>query len=129
MRLTDLEPEFHRYEERMLDPACHKAPGLEWAEPQQRLTEVLVPAASLEDAQGIWFLCPACFVKNGGPVGTHMVLVAFRDRGVPDHLGSHSKEGAPSRWAVSGTDFQNLTLSPSVDCGCWHGFVTNGDAT
>lgn len=31
----------------------------------------------IAEAQGIWFLCPACFVKNQGPIGTHMVLVWF----------------------------------------------------
>lgn len=128
MKLTDLEPEFHRYEEMMLDPISHNPHGLEWAEHQKRLSAVLVEVASLAEAQGIWFLCPGCFAKNGGPVGTHMVDVTFRDRGVPDHLGSHATGGAPSRWAVSGTSMDDLTLQPSVNCGCWHGFITNGDA-
>jgi hypothetical protein len=29
-------------------------------------------------------------------------------------------------WQVSG-EFPDLTLTPSVDAGCWHGFITNGD--
>ena len=32
------------------------------------------------------------------------------------------------RWDVSG-EFPNLTLSPSVDAGCWHGFVREGEVT
>lgn len=100
MKLTDLEPEFHRYETR---------PDGEY----------LPDAATVADAQGIMFVCPAC--------KTHHIQVAFRNRGVLDHQGSHGKDGKPTRWAVSGTGFADLTLQPSVDCGCWHGFVTNGE--
>jgi hypothetical protein len=34
-------------------------------------------------------------------------------------------------WQRAGETFETLTLSPSVDAsaaGCWHGFVTNGEA-
>lgn len=78
----------------------------------------------LEAAQGIRFLCPACFEANGGPVGTHVVLCWFRDKGVPTE-----EVPKPGRWAVSGTCFDDLSLSPSVliTSGCrWHGFVRNG---
>lgn len=84
---------------------------------------------SLADANGIFLLCPACFAKNGGPVGTHGLIVTFRDRGVPDHLGSRGTSGAASRWAVTGASLADLTLRPSIDVGCWHGFVTNGEVT
>lgn len=112
MRLIDLEPKFLRHE--------------------QRESEVLVTVATLAEAQSIEFLCPYCFQKNGGNVGTHGVLVTFRDRGVADAHGSHNTAGAPSRWEVSGTGFADLTLNPSVNLqpGCeWHGWVKNGDAT
>jgi hypothetical protein len=78
----------------------------------------------IAQAQGVLFLCPACFVKNGGPVGTESVLCWFRDRGVPDDA-----LPGPGPWTASGTGFDDLTLSPSVNVtnGHWHGFVTNGE--
>jgi len=30
------------------------------------------------------------------------------------------------QWAVSG-EFPNLTLTPSVDAGCWHGHIVDGN--
>lgn len=80
--------------------------------------------AALADAQGVWFLCPLCFQKNGGKAGTHMVMCWFRDRGVPNDV-----TPGPARWAVSGTSLADLTLSPSIQLlgGCnWHGFVVAG---
>jgi len=82
-----------------------------------------------ETAQGIVFLCPQCFAKNGGPVGTHSVMLWFRDRGVPK-----GHEPGPGRWAVEGRGFEDLTLHPSVDLskgipGEWHGWIKNGVAT
>lgn len=32
------------------------------------------------------------------------------------------------RWQASG-EFPNLTILPSVDAGCWHGFITNGEVS
>lgn len=89
----------------------------------------------LEDAQGIDFLCPVCFEKNGGSVGTHHVLCWFAGRGVPDSLTL-----GPGRWTPSGTGLDDLTFvpgSPPRPCsvhlagpGCgWHGYVVNGEAT
>jgi len=114
MRLVDLEPSFRRHEERREGSKLQRY-------------DIRVP--TIAEAQSVEFLCPACFTKNGGNVGTHLVIVTFRDRGVPDHLGSQSKNGGPSRWSVSGDSFENLTLQPSIDItpGCsWHGFITNG---
>jgi hypothetical protein len=85
--------------------------------------------ATLGEAQGIWFLCPGCFAKNGGPVGTHMTMVSFAGRSVPEDQGSKNREGQPSRWTASGTGYMDLTLSPSIDTGCWHGWVKNGEVT
>ena len=85
----------------------------------------LHPVTALADAQGVLFLCPACFAAHGGPVGTHSILVWFAGRSVPD-------DATPApRWAASGTSIDDLTLSPSVQIECasaWHGFVTNGAA-
>ena len=85
-------------------------------------------------AQGVEFLCPVCFVKNGGKTGTHRVICWSRSRGVPDDLNPK-----PGRWTLEGTGYNDLTLNGdppssarsvrlSSPCG-WHGFVTNGEVT
>lgn len=94
----------------------------------------ILAATSMEEAQGVMFLCPACFLKNNGPIGTHRVICWSRSRGVPD-----SVIPGPGRWKLVGTSIDDLTLEAdypstqrSVDlsksCG-WHGFVTNGLAS
>lgn len=90
---------------------------------------------TLTEADHIIFLCPKCFAKNGGSVGTHMVMVTFTGRNVPDDAGSRGKSG-PTRWSASGTGLEDLVLRPSIlldeslpaEQGChWHGFVgSNG---
>ncbi len=114
MRLLDLEPRFVRYYAQVMND---------------------VP---LIEAQGLLFLCPKCFAENNGPVGTHRISVTFEGRGATDEQGSHDKDGKPSRWGVTGTGFDDLTLHPSIHltnkadehAGCgWHGFVKNGAAT
>lgn len=97
---------------------------------------VMWDVTTLAEADGIMFLCPACFAKNGGAVGTHSVLVTFANRNVPDDAGSRSADGKPTRWAASGTNLDDLVLTPSIlldasqkpEDGChWHGFVgSNG---
>ncbi len=102
-RLADLEPEFLRHEGRTL------------------------PGATFGEAQSIWFRCPVC--RNGR---SHQVLVSFAGRGLAYDQGSQNREGKPSRWQVSGTGIDDLTLHPSVDCtpSCpWHGWIKNGDVT
>lgn len=114
MKLTELDAKFVRYETRN--------GSQQWT----------IPVEAFADAQGIMFLCPVCFTKNNGPVGTHLVDVTFEGRGAAADQGSHGTDGQPTRWAVSGDRFENLTTSPSVllvgGCG-WHGFITNGDVT
>lgn len=87
----------------------------------------------LTEADHIMFLCPLCFEKNGGSIGTHSVMVSFAGRNIPDDVGSRDSTGKPSRWTiVSGTSLDDLVLSPSIlldasrppEQGChWHGFV------
>ena len=110
MRLTELEP----YWVRLTDNGFQRV-------------------ETIEQAQGILFLCPTCFAKNGGPVGTHAVICWSRSRGVPDHV-----TPGPGRWMLVGTSFEDLTLdgdpagrARSVDLGAgeWHGFITNGEVT
>jgi hypothetical protein len=78
----------------------------------------------LSEAQGIYFLCPHCFKKNGS-IGTHIILVWFANRNVPiDKTPSY-------RWQAAGSSYNDLTISPSIDLGIdeWHGFITNGEIT
>lgn len=107
MRLVDLEPKLYRYAG---DKSFAKVPAL-------------------ADADSVMFLCPACFRKNGGAVGTHGIRIDFAGKAVPDNVCIHNSEGKPVRRAVSGTGVDDLTLSPSIlllgGCG-WHGFVTSG---
>lgn len=107
MKLTDLEPQFLR----------HEAGGINHH------------VDTLDRATGLFLLCPACFAKNQGPIGTHGLIVTFADHGVPDDLGSHNRKGEPSRWTVTGTGYADLSTQPSIDVGCWHGHITNGDIT
>jgi hypothetical protein len=83
---------------------------------------------SLQEADGIMFLCPACFAKNSGPIGTHSVLVSFANRRVPDDAGSKDSAGVPSHWTISpsSTGLDDLVLTPSIlisGACAWHGFV------
>lgn len=130
MKLVDLQPKFITYSYPVMsvskavgDLATWVARGRPCVRSQEpREVKTIVP--TLAEAQGIFFECPKCM--NG-----HLVEVTFRDRGVPDHLGTHNKRGEPVRWEVSGSDFADLTTRPSIllegGC-CWHGFVTNGEA-
>lgn len=89
--------------------------------------------ATLEEAHGIMFACPACFAKNGGLVGTHRVVCWSRSAGTPE-----AARPGPGRWKMDGTSLDDLTLnadppgtarSVQLNGGCaWHGFVTNGSA-
>lgn len=91
---------------------------------------------TVAEADSVSFLCPTCFAKNGGPVGTHGVHVTFAGRGVPDEAGSRGTSG-PTRWEASGATIDDLVLTPSIQLNptarpeeghCqWHGFVgSNG---
>lgn len=115
MRLSDLKPFFVRYEVR---PPEENSPvrGPNGEPIPQRLH---VRVATIEEAQGIRFTCPRC--------QSHQVVCWSESRGIGPEV-----TPGPGRWAMSGTGFDDLTLtgdngrSSSVDCGCWHGHVTNG---
>lgn len=82
---------------------------------------IIVP--TLAEADGIMLLCPACFLANQGPIGTHRVICWFRGR-VPDDA-----VPGPGRWDITGSDLFDLTLTPSIQLhsACnWHGFITKG---
>jgi hypothetical protein len=102
MRLTDLDPQFLQVE----------TPGDR---------TVFRHVDSLEEADGIRFLCPLCFKNSGKREGVHGVM-CFKP-------GVKGVVTGPGRWTMAGTDYSDLTLSPSVlllsGCG-WHGFITSG---
>lgn len=140
MRLTDLEPQFLRYEEKLdtwevVDRQPNPGEDLS-SVPHHMVTAMrgFWPFVDkIEEAQGIEFLCPKCFAANGGRVGTHAVVCWSSSRGVPDKVAP-----GPGRWALRGAGYHDLTLdaepgkSRSVLLlgGCaWHGFITNGEAT
>ncbi len=113
-KLTDLDAKFIRYERR---------DGHQY----------FVFVKTIEEAQGVEFLCPKCFAINGGAVGTHAVICWSRSRGIADDV-----DPGPGRWKLDGTSLDDLTLnadppsgarSVQLNGGCaWHGFVINGDA-
>lgn len=125
MKLTDLDPEWITYtgngrHQRFSDSHSHVA----YAPDSDGYVDVPSSPLDIAHAHGVLFLCPTCFKKNGGAVGTESVLCWFADRGVPA-----SELPGPGRWAASGTSFDDLTLQPSVnvDHEHWHGFITNGE--
>lgn len=88
----------------------------------------------IAEADCIDFLCPVCFTKNNGPIGTHLVMVSFAGCDIPDGCGSVDSTGKPSRWnIIGGSTFEDLSLNPSIllsgnGCG-WHGYITAGEVT
>lgn len=115
MRLTDLEPQF-----------------------MKRLSDnEFLYVDSIAEADILKFLCPVCWKKNGGPIGTHAVICP--NPGVP--LTTLPNMG---RWNLVGTGFHDLTLqagSSSILIKAteaekaqgiaehWHGFIRNGEVT
>jgi len=107
MRLLDLEPQFLAVEE----------PGRTYRH-----------VDTIEEADGVQFLCPKCFKANGGAVGTHSVQ-CWSPKVSP------TETPGPGRWNLLGTGLHDLTLqagssSVLLTSGCrWHGFVRNGEVT
>lgn len=136
----ELEPRFVRREVR-IEPRRFLKPGIDpmrgnWteADTEERVgpVEYQVEVDTIQEAQGVRFLCPVCFETNNGPVGTHGVICWSRSRGIPDGV-----QPGPGRWLLVGTGLADLTLngdggSRSValtgDGGCKaHFHVTNGE--
>jgi len=87
---------------------------------------------AMAEAQGLWFLCPKCFITNGGKIGTHGVLCWFVGH-VPDDL-----HPGPGRWTPAGSGLEDLSFVPGkpprshsvlLTSGCaWHGYIQDGAA-
>jgi len=136
MKLLDLEPHFLTYHvsdpiptEIANDPLNYPIGGVH-TEMRSQITFKQVD--TIEEAQGVEFLCPKCFIENKGKAGTHICICWSRARGVPDEV-----HPGPGRWALQGTGLHDLTLGAdppnekrSVQqlngCGA-HFNVTNGE--
>lgn len=85
---------------------------------------------TLAESDGVMFLCPKCYVANGGKDGTHSVTCLWPSV-------SPKEVPGPGRWSPSGSGISDLTLGPGsgsasvrLETGCkWHGFVRRGEAT
>lgn len=81
---------------------------------------------TMDQADGIMFLCPKCFEKNKGIVGTHRV-VCWSPKV------SQNINPSPGRWEMLGNGFDDLTLkagssSVLLTGGCRaHFFITDGN--
>lgn len=114
MKLADLQPQFLKYS------PCEG----EWTEVQPDGTYKKVTGTvhahnyvhQLDNADGITFLCPACFAK-GGTERTHHILCWFTGK-VPADL-----TPGPGRWNPRGTGYHDLTF---VEPGATSIMLTGG---
>lgn len=104
MKLTELEPQFLESKNPVTDHYVDK----------------------IEEAQGIIFLCPKCFLENKGSKGTHSVICW--NPTVPQ-----DRNPKPGRWNLVGTGYDDLSLvngssSVALNGGCnAHFYVKNGE--
>jgi anti-sigma factor ChrR (cupin superfamily) len=110
VRLTELEPEWV-----MLVPAPPVPKG------------TCMKVDTLPEADGIFFLCPKCWMGNGGRrEGVHQILCWQPN--VPQDV-----HPVPGRWKFEGTSFEDLTLvagssSVALVGGCEaHFWIRNGE--
>jgi hypothetical protein len=77
--------------------------------------------ATLQEAQGLNLLCPACFENNGGAKGTHPITLYFARKSVPE-------SSQYPCWESYGHELDDMSLSPTViltSCS-YTGRVQNG---
>lgn len=126
MKLVDLAAQFLK-----AVWVATQTPGLTWMGPHWGYRKV----NTLAEADGIRFLCPLCWARNGGAAGTHFVLIGFV--GCPADAYTLDFDGKHVAWHVSGTGYHDLVLRPSINLDdpkyiqvktrCrWHGFVGYG---
>ena len=86
---------------------------------------------TIDQADGVIFLCPVCWKKNGGSMGTES-MICWKPS-VPQTI---SPSGG--RWNLVGTGLDDLSLvagSSSIlvrngdGSEHWHGFIKNGEVT
>jgi hypothetical protein len=85
---------------------------------------------TIAEAEGVQFLCPTCFAKNNGPVGTHAIVCW--NLATPPEISP-----GPGRWDLHGTGYADLTLVGASTSSVWltgegcgaHFHVTNGVVT
>jgi hypothetical protein len=112
VKLRELNPQFLRYE----------------GEDGKLMHAGEPPDVTLEQADALMFLCPKCFMENGGAPRTHRVI-CNRPR-VPLRPGIYV---GPGRWEFHGTGFDDLTLvagssSILLEGGCQaHFFIRSGE--
>ena len=108
MKLTELEPQFLK----RVDDVHHQT------------------VETINEADGIRFVCPRCLVDKGARPGCHPIL-CWRPH-VPQ-----TTTPIPGRWEFEGVGYGDLTLvagSPSVHltspggCGA-HFYIRNGEVT
>ena len=132
MKLAELAPRLFRTEIRR-EIGTFLKPGIDplrgnWTdgdfEEREHDAVYLVNVETLAEADGVTFLDPGEFRKNGGPVGTGSIHIPFKGRG--DRF-------QPSGWQASGTSLSDLTISPSIFVNMhgnppgWHGWIRNGE--
>ena len=139
MRLAELFPEFVRLDIRR-ETGSFVRPGVdplrkdlrdEDFESREHDALYYVPVKALAEADGIWFTNPTWALKNPGQDGCEFgasIQINFKDRQkMPAEYGSYAY------WAVSGSGYEDLTITPSILCRTgignidWHGFITRGE--
>lgn len=65
---------------------------------------------TLDEAQGLIFLCPACFEKNDGARGTHSVICWTKN--VTKDLGFNDRH---HRYRFEGTGLDDLSLKDDIE--------------
>jgi hypothetical protein len=125
--LRELNAYFTKYVERPVDPTIF----IDGVKHTSGIARSYHHVETLQEADGVWFLCPKCFVENHGPVGTHVHAIGFAGLCLPGSY-TQGSDGQDTRWNVglSSTGLDDLVLTPSIQTvgGCnWHGFVgSNG---
>lgn len=131
MKLTELEPQWIRHEQRIEEREHIVGDHATWRErgcPTEKITgpvDYHIHVDTIAEAQGVLFLCPKCFVENNGNVGTHSIICW-------QPMIPQAVKPVPGRWTFHGTGYDDLTLranssSVSVTEGCRaHFFITNG---
>lgn len=79
--------------------------------------------ATGEPILGLSFDCPHCRKERLGVSFHHKGFELMEDKIIRAHSDQHI-------WEMTGSTFEDLTLSPSVDAskfGHWHGFIIAGE--